>query len=208
MTGGTNKLKRTEFQGDQSSVDKNRVIVTGENNFFRLSLEDESAVTSEASFWRVLFSPAGPGHALFLRSELTDDRWRIYADNIGMARWLQRTVQGMLSAPTRDESIQVVEATFNQRGDARYFRCEDVVSDGGKVVLTWADFGDPVLVHSMPNAQPDRPYGVCTVLVPALEIRLTVNAVQAKGKAWPRDRMGRPFSTGGLGLAESWTEAR
>ena len=39
---------------------------------------------------------------LYLRSELTDDRWRIYSDNIAMARWLQSTVQGMLNAETAD----------------------------------------------------------------------------------------------------------
>jgi len=28
--------------------------------------------------------------------------------------------------------------------------------------------GEPFLVHTQPNAIPGRPYGMCTVLVPAL----------------------------------------
>ena len=52
-----------------------------------------------------IFSPAGPGHVLYLKSELTEGRWRIYSDNITMARWLQTTVQGMLNAEFSDTTI-------------------------------------------------------------------------------------------------------
>jgi hypothetical protein len=54
---------------------------------------------------------------------------------------------------------------------------------------------------------PGRRYGVCTILVPALGTRLTLNGRQAAGRSWPRDREGRPFSTSALAFSESWTEA-
>src|SRR6516164_5580705 len=39
---------------------------------------------------RALYLFAGwPGHVLYLKSELTEGRWRIYSDNITMARWLR-----------------------------------------------------------------------------------------------------------------------
>src|SRR5581483_10965054 len=85
-----------------SVADPNRVILTGENPFIRLSPVDSDNYTTNASFWRIIFCPAGPGHVLYLKSELTDNRWRIYSDNIAMARWLQSTVQGMLNAETKD----------------------------------------------------------------------------------------------------------
>ena len=70
-------------------------------------------------------------------------------------------------------------------------------------------FGDPLLIHTEPNQAPNpRPYGVCTVLVPALSGRLTLNGQQARDKPWPRDREGRPFSTSALAFSESWTETR
>ena len=65
---------------------------------------------------------------LILKSELTENRWRIYADNIAMARWLQETVQGMLNPELADTSIPVVEAEFSKSGDPRYFWTERVVS--------------------------------------------------------------------------------
>ena len=59
------------------AADPNRVIVTGENPFIRLSEKDGDPNSTDASFWRILFCPAGPGDVLYLKSELTHGRWRI-----------------------------------------------------------------------------------------------------------------------------------
>ena len=86
-------------------ADPNRVILTGENPFIRLSATDGGPQTTNASFWRIITCPAGPGHVLYLKSELIENRWRIYSDNIAMARWLQTTVQGILNAEFSDTTI-------------------------------------------------------------------------------------------------------
>ena len=152
--------------------------------------------STAASFWRILFCPAGPGHVLYLKSELTHGGWRIFSDNIAMARWLQQTVQGMLNAELKDLTIPVHDAAFSKSGDPRYFWTEHVETHDGEISLTWYDIGEGLLIHTEPNQQPNpRPYGVCTVLVPALGTRLSVNGQQARGKSWARQREGRPFST-------------
>ena len=191
-----------------STADPNRVILTGENPFLRLSPADGKPNTTDASFWRIVFCPAGPGHVLYLKSELTENRWRIYSDNIAMARWLQSTVQGMLNAETADAAIPVLDAQFSKSGDPRYFWTERIVSRDEEITLTWYEIGDPLLIHTQPNAEPNRPYGVCTILVPALAARLSRNGIEASGRPWPRQREGRPFSTCALAFSESWTEAR
>ncbi len=191
-----------------STADPNRVILTGENPFIRLSETDGAANTTDASFWRIIFCSAGPGHVLYLKSELTDNRWRIYSDNIAMARWLQSTVQGMLNAETADTTIPVVEAQFTKSGDPRYFWTERVVSRDEEITLTWYEIGDPLLIHTAPDGEPGRPYGVCTVLVPALGARLSRNGTDAAGRPWPREREARPFSTCALAFSESWMETR
>ena len=169
-----------------STVDTNRVILTGENPFIRLSATDDGPVTTNASFWRILLCPAGPGHVLYLKSELTENRWIIYSDNIAMARWLQKTVQGMLNAELRDLSIPVVEAQFSRVGDVRDFWTERLETGDEAIALTWHDIGEPLLIHTQPNAEPSRPYGVCTVLIPALGARLTRNGELASGQTWRR----------------------
>ena len=60
-----------------SIADPNKTILTGENPFIRLSPKDGEPNSTEASYWRIIFSPAGPGHVLYLKSELTERRWRI-----------------------------------------------------------------------------------------------------------------------------------
>ena len=191
-----------------STVDPNRVILTGENSVIRLSDSDSEIFTTNATFWRILSSPGGPGHVLYLKSELTDARWQIYSDNIAMARWLQSTVLGAINAELLDLTIAVTDARFEKAGDVRDFWTECVDTRDEQIVLTWYQLGEPLLVHTQPNATPGRPYGMCTVLVPALGARLTRNGAEAQGRPWPREREGRPSSTCVLGLCESWTEVR
>jgi len=190
-----------------STVDANHVVLTGENSVIRLNKDDNDAFTTNATFWRLLSSPGGPGHVLYLKSELTEGRWRIYSDNIAMTRWLQSTVLGAINAELRDLAIPVVEAEFSKSGGVRDFWTERLNAAGEEIALTWYDMGEPFLVHTQPNSVPGRPYGMCTVLIPAHGARLTRSGSQAEGRPWPRDREGRRSSTCVLGLCESWTEA-
>ena len=189
-----------------SIVDPNRIVMTGENPFVRLAPENNDDYTTSVSFWRMTFCPAGPGHVLFAKSELTDDKWRIYSDNAAMVRWLQQTIQGMLTPELKDESIAIIDATFQKSGDPLKSYSETIQSDNDKIVCSWSSMSDPLMLHTQPGTPAGRPYGLCTVFVPALEASFSINGKNAIGKAWPRDREGRPFSTSSLAFSESWTE--
>jgi hypothetical protein len=179
--GDHQRVKETKVM---STADPNKAILTGENPFIRISPKDGDPNSTNASYWRIIFSPAGPGHVLYLKSELTEDRWRIYSDNIAMARWLQSTVQGMLNAELADTTIPCADAQFSKTGDPRYFWTEYVKSYGEDISLTWFDIGEPLLIHTQPNQVPDRRYGLCTVLIPALGTRLVRNGIEHR--AHPR----------------------
>jgi hypothetical protein len=189
------------------TVDANRVVLTGENSVIRLNKSDSEAFTTNATFWRLLSSLGGPGCVLYLKSELTEGRWRIYSDNIAMTRWLQSTVLGAIKSELRDLTIPVADAQFSKSGDTRDYWTERLEAREEEISLTWYELGEPFLVHTQPNTIPGRPYGMCTVLIPALGARLTRNGADAEGRPWPRDREGRRSSTCVLGLCESWTEA-
>lgn len=188
-----------------STADPNRVILTGENPFVRLSAAPDAALTTDASFWRIIFSGAGPGHVLFIKSDLTADQVRIYSDNIAMTRRLQGTVQGVLNGGFGNLSTPVSDAEFTREGDMRSFWTERVLTSDDELSLTWYRLGEPLLIHTQPGAG-GRPYGVCTLLVPALGARVVLNGQQAAGTPHPRDREGRAFSTCALAFSESWTE--
>ena len=63
----------------------------------------------------------------------------------------------------------MIDAVFSKSGDPRYYWTEHVKTHDTDLALTWYDIGEPLLIHTEPNQPPNpRPYGVCTVLVPAL----------------------------------------
>ena len=187
-----------------SPVDPGNVQLTGENSFIQLAGAPDADPTTRLSHWRVLLSPVGAGHVLFLTSELTDDEVVIYSDNIALARWLQEDIQGMMHAPFGDTSIPIVDAEFGKSGDVQSFWTETVASDEDDLYLTWYDFGDPFVVSVETGSNPNRPHGVYSCLVPARRVQVTINGDVASGASYPKDNSGKTSSTSCLALSETW----
>jgi len=108
-------------------TDPNQVRLTGENSFIRLFHEQNGPQLTRISHWRVLLSPGGPGHVLYMQSDLTDQRVHVYADNIALARWLQEEIETLLFPPFAEPSLPVVEAAFNN------WRCAVVLDRNRRV---------------------------------------------------------------------------
>ena len=181
------------------------VILNGENPIIRLSPAPDAPFTTDASLWTVTYSPQGAGHALFLKSELTDHQWHIYTDHPELVHWLQATVQGMLNPETASEHIPVIEATFAQKGEVRETWTQTVRAGADEIALTWRKMIAPLMMaHHSPAQLPERRYGASVVMIPALEADVTVNGRQAEGCAWPCKYDGQPFSTACLAFSESW----
>ena len=187
-----------------SSIDPNRLLLTGENPYIRLSETDNGPVTTDASFWRILFSPGGPGHVLFLQSELTNNQPRVYTDNVAMTRWLQEEIQGTINRTFGDLELPWTEVTFTSSGDLRSSWTETARSRDEEISLRWYSLGEAFLVHSLPGSNPDRPHGVSTVLIPANDAQVGINGSFASGRPFPRERDGRVHSTCALAFSESW----
>jgi hypothetical protein len=159
-------------------------------------------MTTRASHWRVLFSPAGPGHVLFLRSDVTDDQIRIYADNIALARWLQQEI--LSTGEFADKTIPVVDAVFSRSGDTRAFWTELIETPDEDISLTWYDFSEPFVISVPVGSVPERPLGWTSVFVPARRVQLILNGRAASGRPFPEPRGDRMSSTAGLALSETW----
>ena len=99
-----------------SPTDPNEVRFTGENSFIRLFEKKDAPMTTRASHWRSLFSPGGQGHALFLKSDLTDDQVLVYSDNIALVRYLQEEIESLLFPEFGDQSLPVIDAIFTRSG--------------------------------------------------------------------------------------------
>ena len=183
-------------------TDPNQVRLTGENQYMRLHAEVNGPMTTRASHWRILFSPAGPGHALFLRSDVTEDEIRIYTDNIALARWLQQEI--LSPGEFSDQTIPAIDAVFSRSGDTRAFWTEVVETPDEDISLTWYDFGEPFVISVPVGSVPERPLGWTSVFVPARRVQLTLNGRAATGRPFPEPRGDRMSSTAGLALSETW----
>jgi hypothetical protein len=188
-------------------VDPNDVLMTGENSFIRLSPDGGKTMTDRLSHWRVLWCPAGQGHALFVQSQLTDGAVRIYSDNAAVARWLQRTIETLLFPAFADTAIPVIAATFERGGDPRSTAVEIVDSAGDHLQLTWYDCIEP-FVLTMPPGFNDRPIGVFSTFFPARSAQVELNGRFASGRPWEEKRGERQSSSACLAWSETWVRPR
>ncbi len=171
-------------------VDPHDVVMTGENSFVRLSTDGGKTIADRVSHWRVLWSPAGQGHALFIETPLLGKGPRIYADNAGVARYLQRMIEALLYKEFADESLPVVDARFERTGNSLSTVEERIVARDKE-----------------PGAM-NRPLGVYSTFIPARSAQLAVNGAAATAKVFPQERFGKPSSSCCLAWSESWTRPR
>jgi hypothetical protein len=187
-----------------AGTDPNQIRLTGENSFIRLGTDPDAPLTTRTSHWRVLWSPAGAGHVLYVQSELTHDRVRIYSDNIALARWLQEEIESSLHPPFADQELPVIEAVFDKWGDGRNFWTENIESEDETIRLTWYDFMEPFMITVAASSVPGRPHGVYSCFIPARRAQFSMNDNIATGKPIPQDRDGRESSTACLAWSETW----
>jgi hypothetical protein len=188
-------------------VDPNEVMMTGENSFIRLSPDGGKTLSDRASHWRVLWCPAGGGHALFLQSTLTDGRVRIYSDNIAVARWLQKSIETLLFPAFADTSIPVIAARFERQGGPWSSATETVLAADARVTLSWYDCIEPFVLNAPPGFN-DRPIGVFSTFFPARAAQLEISGKVAPGQVWPEMRGDRQGSSATLAWSETWVKPR
>ena len=188
-------------------VDPNAVLMTGENSFIRLSSDGGTTLTDRASHWRVLWCPAGGGHALFLQSTLTGGQVKIYSDNIAVARWLQTSIEKLLFPAFADTSVPVIAARFDRHGGPWSTATETVTATDARVTMSWYDCIEPFVLHAPPGFN-DRPIGVFSTFFPARAAQLEVNGKVATGQVWAEMRGDRQGSSATLAWSETWVKPR
>jgi hypothetical protein len=188
-------------------VDPNAVLMTGENSFIRLSSDGGTTLTDRASHWRVLWCPAGGGHALFLQSTLTGGQVKIYSDNIAVARWLQTSIEKLLFPAFADTSVPVIAARFDRHGGPWSTATETVTATDARVTMSWYDCIEPFVLHAPPGFNA-RPIGGFSTFFPARAAQLEVNGKVAPGQVWPEMRGDRQGSSATLAWSETWVKPR
>jgi hypothetical protein len=182
------------------------LILIGENSFIRLSTDGGRSASTRGSHWRVLWSPSGAGHALFLDGGVAEGV-RIYADSVPLVRFLQAEIERLLHKPFGDTNLPVNAATFERDGTPPG-GCGEIVRTGnGDLRLSWSDFLEPFNFAADPGFD-GRPIGVQTTFFPARSATLSVSGRSAAGAPWQMDRGGKPCTSACLAWCETWFRPR
>jgi hypothetical protein len=188
---------------------------TGENPGMYLKESVDGPFVTLVSFFRVMVSPHGHGHAVVVvqdpqaKSEsagnfcLTDNeklaRWLIADYVANFAAFKGLAALGALSYPKLKSCVRDGDAT------ARYG--EIVSGDGVELRLSWEGLGEAFALQLPPEKSATGKHRMLSVFAGAKDGVVTLNGKRLPGRAVPRDMAGRQITTAFLAFAESWIRA-
>jgi hypothetical protein len=190
---------------------------SGENPGISLKENPDGPFTALASFFRIVLSPHGRGHALVLLQSPQDesppaDRANVCLhDNEKLARYLVsdfvshfgawRGLAGINKLTYR--KLDSVEAS----GDPANSYSETVKAGDMTVRLTWSGLGKPFCFALPPDKSATGKHHMPSLFVGCDSATIEVNGRKLSGKPIPRDMAGHTISTAMLAFSETWIRA-
>lgn len=187
---------------------------SGENPGISLKEKPDGPFVTLASFFRVVLSPHGPGHALVLLQSPQDAGASgniCFHDNEKLARYLVsdfvshfgawKGLAGLGGLTYR--KLDSVAAS----GDPASTYSETVKSGDLTVQLTWRGLGKPFCFALPPDKSATGKHHMPSLFVGCQDATVTVNGRALPGKPIPRDIAGHTISTAMLAFSETWIRA-
>jgi hypothetical protein len=187
---------------------------SGENPGIFLKATPNGPFTTLASFFRVILSPHGRGHALVLvqaPNEYIRSPSICLTDNENLARWLVEefvskfgAFQGVSSLKTMVyRNLDSVVST----GDPGNIYSETVKAGDLTVALTWSGLGLPFCFANPPGLSATGVHHMPSLFIGCLDASIQVNGRRLPGAPIPREVAGRKITTAMLAFAETWIKA-
>jgi hypothetical protein len=187
-----------------------RVEWSGENPGISLKERPDGPFTALASFFRVVLSPHGRGHALVLLEapQTTDPRNVCLSDNEPLARWLVgdfvahfgafKGLPGLASLAYRP--LDAVSAG----GDPASTYQETVRAGATTVRLTWSGLGEPFCFALPPERSATGRHHMPSLFVPCAAATIELDGRTLPGRPVPREIAGHAITTAMLAFSETW----
>jgi len=199
----------------QTLVHPGRVDWSGENPGMYLKNDAEGGFVTLISFFRVMVSPHGRGHAAFMLLDPQGTGKNSAApnlcltDNEPLAEYLRQGFVrhfGAFKGVTALDNCRMAPAwDFVAAGDTRSTYTEWFRSSVGQVSLNWDEMGDPFIVDLPVEKSATGKHQMLSLFVEAKSVRASINGTAVKGKAFPREFAGRKqSSTAFLAFSETW----
>ena len=194
---------------------RKNVLWSGENPIILLKDSPEAKETTATGFFRVDYSPAGSGHAVFIMSEdLKINNSKVFhciTDNMEIGAWIRdKTICQLPEFLNFDLSgIPIISGRFSSMGNTNNEWTELISSELGELRLTWSNLQPPFHLTVPVGAAETIKHEINTCLYPARKAEVALNGIKAKGNAQP-DKI--PAGSGGevahstafLALSEVW----
>ena len=183
---------------------------SGENPGISLKEDPAGPFTTLASFFRVVLSPHGRGHALVLLQDLQTEGAGNFCltDNEPLARWLVRDYVSHFGAWRGLAGLQ----NLNYRpldhvaagGDTVSHYSETLTAPGLDITLEWKGLGKPFCFALAPAQSATGQHHMPSLFVGCESATVTVNGVPRPGAPIAREIVGQHISTAMLAFSETW----
>jgi hypothetical protein len=186
---------------------------SGENPGISLKEDPNGPFTTLASFFRVVLSPHGRGHALVLALDPQSAGGQniCLTDNEPLARWLVADYVSHFGAwrnlPALAGLRYVKMDSVRSSGDAISSYSETVRGADLTVALTWSGLGKPFCFALAPGGSATGKHHMPSLFVGCATATVTVNGKLRPGAPIPRQIAGQSISTAMLAFSETWIRA-
>jgi hypothetical protein len=190
---------------------------SGENPGISLKQAPDGPFVALASFFRVVLSPHGRGHALVLMQSPQDanppaarGNYCLH-DNEKLARYLVSDFVSHFGAwkglPGLQSLIYRPLDSVTASGDPLTSYSETVKAGDITAELTWSGLGKPFCFALPPEKSATGQHSMPSLFVPCQDATIAVNGKTLPGKPVPREMAGHAFSTAMLAFSETWIRA-
>lgn len=190
---------------------------SGENPGISLKETPDGPFVTLASFFRVVLSPHGRGHALVLLQSPQDpnppaERANLCLhDNEALARYLVENFVAHFGAFRGQPGLENLDYRpldgVVASGDPASSYSETVTAGDLTVRLTWSGLGEPFCFALPPELSATGRHHMPSLFVGSSDATVTVNGRVLPGKPVPREIAGRTITTAMLAFSETWIRA-
>ena len=200
------------------SVKPAEVDWSGENPGMYLKETASGPFVTIISFFRVVTSPHGRGHAAFLLLDPHGNGKKpnkpniCLTDNDPLAKYLCKGFVANFGAFRTAKALATLEYKpgwdFAPGGDGRRNHVEWFRSAIGQVQLRWSKLSEPFLVDLDPEESATGSHRMVSLFFDARKVAGSINGNGFEGKPFPREFAGKTdSSTAFLAFSESWIKA-
>ncbi len=183
------------------------VLWSGDNPLIVLKDTAEGPDRTAIAFFRVDYSPAGPGNAAFVIADVPAGRvCACYTDHAPLGTWLRDEIVGTLPefAAHRLNAMAIRHGRFTQLASATA-RTVLIGTDEGEIRLTWDQLEPPFNLRVPVGTIASIPYDLETMVYRARRAEVVCNGAPSRGQVI---RAADGGSSAFLALNETWYRPR